>query len=39
MNPVLLGDLLISKCQLELPSKEVLQARVAAERERLEGLQ
>lgn len=33
------GELFVSKYQLELPSKEVLQAQVAAERERLEGLQ
>ena len=31
------SDLFVSKYQLELPSKEVLQAQLAAERERLEG--
>ena len=31
--------LFVSKYQLELPSKEVLQAQIAAERERLEGQQ
>ena len=33
------SDLFVSKYQLELPSKEVLQAQLAAERERLEGQQ
>jgi len=33
------SDLFVSKYQLELPSKEVLQSQIAAERERLESLQ
>jgi len=31
------NDLFVSKYQLELPSREVLQKQIAAERQRLEG--